>query len=379
VTLRIIGPAAIVVIVFWQSVGTANAATMQTGARRGTSAKPSSTRIVRHMQEEQNRLQENLAEVTGELNQVSLERLGDIVSVAPPGKITDAVQKIKAFIDLVKVGQNVPTYMREQKYWLALSEALSGAVTVADVLVPPNSPYRAPVEALSKGVALIEIVEHKVDERQLRELQAQLQLSNDKLSRAITAIKQHEESDSGLSLNQTNKPRAVDAQSFNTLVNNLTHKIENVTRDPGPIYLEYESGGFRTETPPAGLTSAELERWLKEHHDFLRIVRERRVTTGSQPESDIPQALLDKGRDVELTKWIANHADFLQRVLNNNLPPEARTNPIEVSDQQGSDLSQVPRGWVECQCPSDHPNLGIFITDKQGRTRQFHDPSFHCP
>lgn len=140
----------------------------------------------------------------------------------------------------------------------------------------------------------------------------------------------------------------------------------------GPIFLDYEGDGFRTETPPPGMTDEQLRRWLDSHQEFLRAVKEGKSLSDSQSKSiDTPPSDL-KGK--ELSDWIAKHPNFLRRILGNEMPPESKTKAIEVSDQEAKDTSQVPYGWVQCQCPWDHQGLGITV-----RGVQWHHPSFLCP
>lgn len=105
-----------------------------------------------------------------------------------------------------------------------------------------------------------------------------------------------------------------------------------------------------------------------------KLIPEGAAAPGDKP----PPELLKPERGEDLREWLAKHPQFLNRVLSNDLPPELKSRPIELSDQEATDRSKIPPGWIECSCPSSHPGLGIFIREGR-RIRQFHDPNFQCP
>lgn len=145
----------------------------------------------------------------------------------------------------------------------------------------------------------------------------------------------------------------------------------------GPIFLEYEGTGASTSNPPSNLKGDDLQKWLETHKNFLKQAKDKIALQSGAPAKP-PDELMQPGKEQELSKWLAKHPELLKRVLENNLPPEAKDKPILISDQQATSLSQIPRGWIECQCPFSHPNLGIFVKDGDV-VRQFHSPDFRCP
>jgi pimeloyl-ACP methyl ester carboxylesterase len=72
--------------------------------------------------------------------------------------------------------------------------------------------------------------------------------------------------------------------------------------------------------------------------------------------------------------FLAQHTHLFDRLLSGQLPPEAQSEPIEMSDERVSNRSQLPSNWVPCQCPDQHAGLGIWI----GNT-MYHDPAYFCP
>jgi hypothetical protein len=86
------------------------------------------------------------------------------------------------------------------------------------------------------------------------------------------------------------------------------------------------------------------------------------------------QEKLEKALEAAEKASSPDEQTLYSRMLNGNIPPEARQGPIELSDLKGKDASQVPPGWIPCQCPGDHPGLGIVV-----KGVQYHSPAFHCP
>lgn len=203
--------------------------------------------------------------------------------------------------------------------------------------------------------------------------------ATEKLNKASSKGTQASESAKLRKTDPKNSPKdtARDPKSSDELIVLPPSKIETAERDPGPIFLDYEGTGTRTETPPPGLKGEQLQRWLEAHGDFLKYAKDKIVSQSDGPAKP-PDELMQPGKEQELSKWLAKHPELLKRVLENNLPPEAKDKPILISDQQATSLSQIPRGWIECQCPFSHPNLGIFVKDGDV-IRQFHSPDFKCP
>jgi hypothetical protein len=75
-----------------------------------------------------------------------------------------------------------------------------------------------------------------------------------------------------------------------------------------------------------------------------------------------------------MRNFLALHTHLFDRLLSGQLPPEAQSEPIEMSDERVSSRSQLPSNWVPCQCPDQHAGLGIWI----GNT-MYHDPAYFCP
>lgn len=72
--------------------------------------------------------------------------------------------------------------------------------------------------------------------------------------------------------------------------------------------------------------------------------------------------------------FLTDHPDLHNKVLSGNLPPESKSQPIEVTSGTVQNASQIPYGWIVCQCPAVHVGLGAFF---QGV--QYHPNNYHCP
>jgi len=349
-------------------------------ARKSSKSRPANNALAQEIGKieiSKRKVADQLLEVTKRLNELKAEELADfidIVDMAPvsKSKTVDALIKIKALFDISRSSYGSTTSVMNREYWLALSQALEGGVVLLDALFESNpalanSPSRVYVKALSAGSTLIAIAEH------------QLERVTTHFDRALTALRQKANQSSSQSFDR--KPEEGSNRQPSEIVAEVARKIETVARDPGPIYLDYESGGVRTETSPKELRGIALQKWLEAHQDFLKVVRNKSSLGSNSPNVEPvipPPALMGKGKESELSKWLSEHPDFLRRILENNLPPESKNQPIEVSDHEAKDVSEIPPGWVECQCPRDHPNLGIFIR-MDGVVKQFHDPAFRCP
>ncbi len=361
--------------------------------------KPSNQTILKKIQDQQRR---NLGLMRDELEtlaKASGETLLDIIERSGSEKISHTAKAIGGFINSYSATGSV----MDRDYWAALPEVLEAAVSLLDAMFDSYPPLKleyptaySAVKALATGIEAINAVDNILEARGAAERLTHLLEWNDHLQHAIRAIQERQRADemgasagrpqpgdhadsTGADRNSAKRKHIMDSpQSADELVSSISHKIETVSRDVGPIYLDYEGDGIPTETPPPDLQGQAPQNWLREHQDFLKAVK-RRTASMSKVTAVPPRELLETGKETELSKWIAKHPKFLQRVLGNDVPPESKQGPLEVSDQEVTDLLQVPRGWVECQCPWDHPNLGVFIRDKEGRTRQFHDPAFNCP
>ena len=360
--------------------------------RKGGKSRPAKNALAQEIEKieiSKRKVADQLLEVTKKLNELKAEELADFIDIVDmaavsKNKTVDALTKIKALFDIGRASYGSTTSVMNREYWLALSQALEGGVVLLDALFESNpalanSPARVYVEALSAGSTLIAIAEHQLEKHLLEQDRIQLERVATDFDRALTALRQKANQSSSQSFDR--KPEEGSNRQPGEIIAEVARKIETVARDPGPIYLDYESGGVRTETPPKELRGIALQKWLEAHQDFLKVVRNRSSLGSNSPNVEPvipPPAFMAKGKESELSKWLSEHPDFLRRILENNLPPESKNQPIEVSDQEAKNVSEIPPGWVECQCPADHPNLGIFI--RMDRVvRQFHDPAFRCP
>lgn len=72
--------------------------------------------------------------------------------------------------------------------------------------------------------------------------------------------------------------------------------------------------------------------------------------------------------------FLSNHPDLHKKVLSGDLPPEAKSKPIEVTDGEVQSELQIPRGWVACHCPEVHVGIGIIY-----KGTRYHPDSHKCP
>ena len=315
------------------------------------------------------------------------------------GRAIEKIKKFKKVIGVGKLGYETTQSVTKREYWEALSSGLEGGVTILEAAVDArvkaipallSNPYVRGVKALGRAVSLVNYAEHSLTAAEAASRKKQLEEVAQKFDEALAVLRQKEAASQNLTSAESSSkskndgkpkpppPKIDDPPPPKDPINELSDKIEGLKGyDPGPIFLDYESGGVRTDTPPPEMKGEQLRRWLEAHGDFLKYAKDK-IASQSDASTKPPEELLQPGKEQELSKWLAKHPELLKRVLENNLPPEAKDKPILISDQQATSLSQIPRGWIECQCPHSHPNLGIFVKDGDV-VRQFHSPDFKCP
>jgi len=342
---------------------------------------------LKKFQEQQKSIQQQLQETIEEFNEAVSDGVGDVLEIGSE-RASKAIENIRSFVDLMKSGPEIRESIHQKEWWLATSKALESGVTLLDYayqLIPalkknPNAILF--VESLTAGTKVINLTEHAYALEDTGNRVLVLADALKKYEQAIAQLKHliaesRNQDDSEKPHQTQDGQKAKLAVSLDELLEAASHKIEGIKENTEPIFLDYESDGVRTETPPPNLTGEELQKWLDRHQDFLKLAKQK-LSSRSNLKKALPARLLEKGNEQELAKWLAKHPTLLRRVLENNLPPEGKDNPIVLSDQQATSMSQIPKGWIECQCPYDHPGLGIFIKEKDGTIRQFHDPSFRC-
>lgn len=81
-----------------------------------------------------------------------------------------------------------------------------------------------------------------------------------------------------------------------------------------------------------------------------------------------------KGKAGGTRAFLSSHPDLHSKVLAGDLPPEAKSKPIEVTDGEVQDESQIPHGWHVCNCPGVHLGLGLLF-----KGVRYHAWGYTCP
>jgi hypothetical protein len=323
------------------------------GQKKSSQAQSQKTRTVSsqiaRVKGYQRKILEQMQESTKDIGLKLAETNVDAILDYGPGKTIAALRKIKKFYDVTRSVYETGEALDSGDKWLALSEALEGIVTLVNIPFELNPdlkslPYYKYAKAADEAVSYIHKIEIAMEAQytsrdtatqleNLKNLNQALMRMQEMASKPQTSVTEEGVKESPKS--NKDQSRIASYQKSLELLNRVEHRIENISRDAGPIYLDYEGDGVRTETPPPGLQSEALQRWLEQHQDFLRFVKSE--TASSQGRQSPPTDLLKLGKEADLAAWLAKHPGFLNRILANDLPPELRNQAIELSDQQGTD------------------------------------------